>query len=69
MPRRRLDSFNDRLRRVLSRSKRELGWVSTRNPVAQFKTTTVDHKIISGQVQPRDGGYLLDMSNHQQIRY
>jgi hypothetical protein len=69
MPTRRLDIFNYRLRRVLSRSKRELGWVSTRNPVAQFETTTGAHKTMSELGQPRDGGYLLDMSNHQQIRY
>jgi hypothetical protein len=69
MPGRRLDRFNDRPRRALALSKRRLGWSSARNTVVPFETTTGCHRTKSGQVQPRDRGYLLDMSNHQQIRY
>jgi len=63
-----LDSITLKYRRVLALSKLGLGWAGTRNSVALFELIG-DHKTISELGQPRVRGYLLDMSNNQQIRY
>jgi len=63
-----LDSANLKYRRVLALSKLLLGWAGTRNPFALLEMIgsgkgTLEHCQHGGT------GYLLDMSNHQQIRY
>jgi hypothetical protein len=63
-----LDSVNYKFRRMLALSKLGLGWAGIRNSVALFELIG-DDKTISELGNRRDRGYLLDMSNHQQIRY
>jgi len=63
-----LDSTTLKYRRVLALSKLLLGWAGTRNPFDTLENvggTQADIGVGSAERQ----GYLLDMSNHQQIRY
>jgi hypothetical protein len=63
-----LDSFIFKLRRAPALSKRELGWAGTRNPFALLGVEG-GYRQVSELSHLRGRGYLLDMSNNQQIRY
>ena len=63
-----LDSVTLKYRRVLALSKRGLGWAGTRTPFA-LSGAAEELQADIGTESAESQGYLLDMSNHQQIRY
>jgi len=63
-----LDRSNTNNRRLPALSKLWLGWGGSRNTAAPLKMAGYS-KVIFRIWQSKNAGYLLDMSNHQQIRY